>query len=269
MKLIILIVIAALILSYIYLTAPGMAGRKKVHPFFGVKWAHRGLHDMENGVVENSMTAFRRAVEAGYGIELDVHLTRDGKVVVFHDDTFERLCGVEGTVEDTDYSVMKEYFLGESGERIPLLSEVLDMVDGRVPLLIEVKLPGTDTRLCKVLVEELESYDGQYMIQSFNCLALRWLRKHKREVPRGQLSANLTKSDSKPHFFFRFCVKYLLSNWVGRPDFISYKWADRKNPGLWLNKALFRVPSAAWTLHGDQDMKAARGCFDMYIFELN
>lgn len=269
MRLILLLILAGIVLSYIYLTAPGISGRKKVNPFFGVKWAHRGLHDMEQGIVENSMSAFQRAVEEGFGIELDVHLTRDKKLVVFHDDTFDRICGVPGCVEKTDYSVMEQYRLAGTEDGIPLLQDVLAMVDGKVPLLIEVKLPDTNLEVCRVLAKELEGYKGSYMVQSFNCLVLRWMKKYRASVPRGQLSANLTKSESKPHFFFRFCVKYLLSNWICRPDFISYKWADRRNPGLWVNKVLFRTPSAAWTLHGDGDLSAARGQFDMYIFELN
>ncbi len=108
---------------------------------FGVKWAHRGLHDIKKGIPENSIPAFQAAIEAGYGIELDVHLTKDGKLVVFHDDDFRRICGEKGKVEETDYARMRTYRLSRTGEKIPLLSEVLRLVDGKVPLLIEVKLP--------------------------------------------------------------------------------------------------------------------------------
>ena len=107
------------------------------------------------------------------------------------------------------------------------------------------------------------------MIQSFNCLVLRWLKKHRGEIPRGQLSSNLTESEKTPHYLLRFCVKYLLSNWICRPDFISYKWADRKNPGFWLNRVVFRAPTAAWTLHGERAVKEAGRKVDMMIFELN
>ena len=109
----------------IFLLAPRLSGRKRVHPFLGVKWAHRGLHDKKRGIPENSFPAFRAAIEAGDGIELDVHLTKDGQLVVFHDDTFERICGRRGRVEDTSYEEMQKYRLAETKERIPLLSEVL------------------------------------------------------------------------------------------------------------------------------------------------
>ena len=96
-------------------------------------------------------------------------------------------------MEDTSYEEMQKYRLAETKERIPLLSEVLQLVDGKVPLLIEVKLPNTDTKICRKLDEELRKYHGEYMIQSFNSLVLRWMKKHRNEIPRGQLSENLTK----------------------------------------------------------------------------
>ena len=134
-----------------FLLAPRMSGRERVHPFFGVKWAHRGLHNMKKGIPENSMKAFQAAVDAGDGIELDVHLTKDNQIVVFHDDTFERVCGKKGTVEETTYTEMKKYFLSGTKERIPLLKDVLKTVDGKVPLLIEVKLPSANTKVCQRL----------------------------------------------------------------------------------------------------------------------
>lgn len=268
-SIILLAVILFVIAALVFLLAPRLSGRRRVRPFLGVKWAHRGLHDIEKGCPENSLPAFEAAARSGYGIELDIHLTRDGEIVVFHDDTFDRLCGQPGCVEETDYETMKKYSLGGTTEKIPTLSEVLALVRGRVPLLIEVKLPSADTKICGKLISELEGYEGKYMIQSFNCLALRWLKKYHGEIPRGQLSANLTRSDKTPHYFLRFCVKYLLSNFLCRPDFISYKWADRKNPGFWANRVLFGAPAAVWTLHGERDMHAAKRHFDMFIFEMN
>lgn len=264
-----LCVIIGLMGMLVFLLAPRLSGRRRVHPFLGVKWAHRGLHDKKHGIPENSLPAFRAAIDAGDGIELDVHLTKDEKLVVFHDDTFDRICGHGGKVEETSYEEMRQYTLGGTKERIPLLSEVLRMVDGKVPLLIEVKLPSADTKICRKLDEEMSGYRGKYMIQSFNSLVLRWMKKHRNEIPRGQLSENLTKNDRTTHYVLRFCVKYLLSNCMCRPDFISYKWADRKNPGLWINRVLFRTPAAAWTLHGEKDVRAARRSFDMYIFEMS
>lgn len=163
---------------------------ERVHPFLGVKWAHRGLHDKKRGIPENSFPAFRAAIEAGDGIELDVHLTKDGQLVVFHDDTFERICGRRGKwkilhmkrCRSTDLRRQKRGFH---------YCQVLQLVDGKVPLLIEVKLPNTDTKICRKLDEELRKYHGEYMIQSFNSLVLRWMKKHRNEIPRGQLSKGI------------------------------------------------------------------------------
>lgn len=267
MWLIILICLLFLAFFYLFLVAPRLGGREKLIAFLGVKWAHRGLHNIKEGIPENSMAAFRAAAAGRYGIELDVHLTRDGQIVVFHDDTFERVCSQKGTVEETDYQTMKEYTLLGTEEHIPLLRDVLRFVDGRVPLLIEVKLPTTDTRICEKLIEALNGYEGKYLIQSFNCFVLRWLKKYRKDVLRGQLSENLTRSGHKPHYVFRFSVKYLLTNAFCRPDFISYRMSDTANISLWLNQYLFRAPIAVWTLRGDCAMQRAKRHYQMYIFE--
>ncbi len=267
MYLIALLAVICIVLLFAFLTAPRLSDRRRMRPFLGIKWAHRGLHDIRKGIPENSFPAFHAAAEKGYGIELDVHMTRDRQLVVFHDDTFERVCGCRGVVEQTDYVELSRYNLCGTKEKIPLLRDVLRRVNGKVPLLIEVKLPNSDTEICRRLDQVLKGYKGAYMIQSFNSLVLRWLKKHSRETLRGQLSANLTRSDDTPHYLLRFCVKYLLSNCMCRPDFISYKWADRKNLGFRLNRMLFRTPSAVWTLQGDKDVREAKRKFDMFIFE--
>ena len=107
------------------------------------------------------------------------------------------------------------------------------------------------------------------MVQSFNSLVLRWMKKHRNEIPRGQLSENLTRKPDTTHYALRFCVKYLLSNCICRPDFISYKMEDSKNLSLWMQKHIFHVPIAAWTLHGEEMLQRAKSRFDMYIFEKN
>ena len=266
----ILIVLLVLLLGNVillYLLAPRLSGRRRVHPFFGVKWAHRGLHDIKKGIPENSIPAFQAAIEAGYGIELDVHLTKDGKLVVFHDDDFRRICGEKGKVEETDYARMRTYRLSRTGEKIPLLSEVLRLVDGKVPLLIEVKLPSADTEVCRRLDEELQGYRGKYMVQSFNSLVLRWMKKHRNEIPRGQLSENLTRKPDTTHYALRFCVKYLLSNCMCRPDFISYNLLFQGDISLKLAHGLFHAPCAAWVLRSEKELEQCQKQFCMYIFE--
>ncbi len=264
-------IITAVVIVYLYLfmIAPRMTQRGLMKPFLGTHWAHRGLHCIEKGIPENSMKAFRMAVKEGFGIELDVHLTRDEKLVVFHDDTLKRVCKRPGKVEDMTYEELKSCYLSGTSERIPLFSSVLKYVDGRVPLLIEVKLPTQDTKICARLSEELADYKGAFLIQSFNSLVIHWYKKHRPKVLRGQLSSNLVKSDRSPHYLLRFCVKYLLSNCYTRPDFISYKLQDSHNLSLWLIQHLFLSPVAVWTLKTAEEAEEAERRFDMYIFEGN
>lgn len=252
---------------YLFLIMPRLSRRGEIQPFLGTRWAHRGFHCIENGVPENSMAAFKMAVKKGCGIELDVHLTKDKKLVVFHDDTLERMCSKPGIIEELSYPELAKCYLKGTSEKIPLLKDVLAYVKGRVPLLIEIKLPSKNTEICVQLVKVLQEYTGPFLVQSFNCLSLRWLKKYEGDILRGQLSSNLVKSDKAPHRFVRFCVKHLLTNFICRPDFISYKLEDTKNISLWiLNKAL-SVPVAVWTIRAGDAMKRAKETFDMYIFE--
>lgn len=252
---------------YLFMIMPRMTKRKQMKLFMGQKWAHRGLHCVEKGIPENSMAAFKQAVKEGYGIELDVHLTKDGRLVVFHDDTLKRVCGKEGRIEDMSYEELQQCYLSGTSEKIPLFSSVLSYIKGRVPLLIEVKLPSQNTDICVHLEDQLRGYTGPYLIQSFNCLVLRWLKKYRKDILRGQLSSNLVKSDHSPHYILRFCVKYLLSNCITRPDFISYKLKDSRNVSLLVLHSLLFTPVAVWTLRTAQAMEQAVKQYDMYIFE--
>ena len=123
----------------VFLLAPGHASRRQKAPFLGMNFAHRGLHSRDKSVPENSIAAFRLAARAGYGVELDVHLSRDGQVVVFHDDTLERVCGVSGQVEDYTFQELQQFRLCGTEERIPLLSDVLGVIRGRGPIILELK----------------------------------------------------------------------------------------------------------------------------------
>ena len=170
-------IIAALVL-YIYLIFPETRRKREIWKYRGTQWAHRGLHENQAGIPENSMAAFRQAIRAKMGIELDVHLTRDHKLVVFHDDTLQRMCGVSGSVEEKTWEELKTLHLLDTAESIPLLKDVFHLVKGKVPILIEVKLLTEDTAICRFLVEELKAYGGQVLVQSFNSLVLQIGRAH-------------------------------------------------------------------------------------------
>ena len=241
--------------------------REQMRPFLGRAYAHRGLHDTENLIPENSMSAFKEAVKHKLAIELDIHLTRDKKVVVFHDELLKRMCQVPGTIEDSTYEELQKLRLLHTDERIPLFTEVLDYIAGRVPLLIELKLPSGDMSLCFFAAALLRDYKGPYMVQSFNSLGIRWFRKNEPSVLRGQLSNALTKDKNSAPYIVRFCVQHLLTNVLCRPDFISYKLKDTKNLSVFLTDKLLGTPTAVWTLRSKSDCIKAIQKFDMYIFE--
>lgn len=257
----------AVCLLYLALLLPRFSKRKEVLHFNHQSFAHRGFHSSGRLTPENSIPAFKEALKRHLGIELDVHLTKDGKVVVFHDDDLLRMCHMSGTIESMTYDELRRLNLGNTSEHIPLLTEVLSLVSGRVPLLIELKLPGKDTSLCKKTQEILDSYKGPYMVQSFNTLVLHWYRTNAPYVLRGQLSSNLMKDKEKNVMFLRFLSRFLLLNLLGRPDFISYKYKDRKNPSLFLLQYLYRTPIAVWTLRNVNDYNAAKESYNIMIFE--
>lgn len=261
------IIVLSIAFLYLLLIMPGMSRRQALAPFFRLNFAHRGLHDISRGIPENSMLSFREAVRHNFAIELDIHLTNDNKVVVFHDESLKRICHLDETVENSSYESLRQLYLSGTSERIPLLSEVLDYVDGRVPLLIELKLPSRDTRLCRYALELLENYKGPFLVQSFNSLGIRWFQKNAPQILRGQLSSALTRTNPENPFPARFCVEHLLTNIFCRPDFISYKLADADNLSIFLNRHLYRVPVAVWTLRDTQSYQKARKHYDMYIFE--
>ena len=266
------ILAAPAVLSGLYLLAvmPRITGKPDMTPFETRFYAHRGLHDNHSQAPENSMAAFQKAVDAGYGIELDVQLTADKVPVIFHDFTLERMCGVKGYVKDYTYAQLRKLKLLDSGETIPSLREFLDMVDGRVPLLIEYKSNDTDMTVCRKVDPMLRTYKGVYCIESFNPLVLLWYRKHRARVMRGQLSdvfyrepeySTLTKA--APMLPFQF----LLANSLSKPDFIAYNHLYKNNISRRLCRNLYRAKAAAWTIKSRKELAEAEQGFDVFIFD--
>lgn len=261
---VIFILIAGL---YLYAVFPETARKDRTLSYKGTMFAHRGYHCREKNIPENSMAAFRAALNKNYGIELDVHLTSDSQVVVFHDDTLVRMCGINKRPEKMTLFELKGCSLLGTAEHIPAFEEVLKLVDGQVPLLIELKLPDRSDALCRQTYELLKDYRGPYLIQSFNTLGLHWFRQNAPHVLRGQLASNLTKGDRKPHWVFRFLAKHLMLNFWGRPDFISYKLVDIPTFNTTLLRKCFNTPFAVWTLRDRNALKEGVLHYDMQIFE--
>ena len=266
MKLLTAVCIAAII--YLWLIHPRISGerRRRCRSLGSWNYAHRGLWSRAAGIPENSMEAFSRAVSAGYGIELDVHMTADGRLVVFHDEELRRMCGVEGEVEEKTLPELQELRLGGTGHGIPLLSSVLEMVKGRVPLLIELKVPTADISMCPRVWAMLKDYEGDFLIESFNPLAVRWFRRNCPDVIAGQLSARYAKED-KNTSMMKFCSTTLLMNTISRPDFISYNCRHTDVIGYRLNRRFFRVPVFLWTIRTEEDYEECLPQCDGIIFE--
>lgn len=191
---------------------------------FGKYIAHRGLHNEKLWAPENSAEAFRRAVDRGYGIELDVHLTKDGNIVVFHDEGLFRMTGDHRKITDLTVDEIKQLRLRDTSEKIPLLSEVLKIVDGKVPLLIEIKNSTRKIgKLEKQLAYLMKYYKGYWAVQSFNPFRLSWFRRNAPKIKRGQLVTIKKKKDG----LFKFLANMVFSNqfwWkhFSKPDFLSY-----------------------------------------------
>lgn len=230
-------------------------------------YAHRGYHNKPT-VPENSMAAFRAAVDRGWGAELDVHLMKDGSLAVIHDSSLLRTAGTDVAVEDLTAAELAAYPLEDSEERIPLLPEVLELFRGKTPLIIELKpVRGNHAALSKAVAELLDSYDGDYCIESFDPRVVRWFRKNRPEVCRGQLAENFLRSETSLPGFMKFLLTGLLLNFGTRPDFIAYKFEDRTCWGMGLCRFLQRPVEVSWTLRNKTDLATAQREGKLVIFE--
>lgn len=261
-----LLLLALLAIVYLFLIAPRLVNKPDVSALMGWHYAHRGLHDNKGDAPENSLLSIKRAVDAGYGIEFDVQLTRDRIPVVFHDETLKRVCGAEGNVRDYTYEELQQFPLLASQERIPLLADVLAAVDGRVPLIIEIKIHEDAAEVCSTADELIAAYKGAYCIESFDPRAVAWYRKNRPQVIRGQLSADFNEP-GKREKFTETLVHHLLTNVIARPDFIAYDHHAKGNLSRTLCRKAFGALSVAWTLKSQQELDENRNDFDLFIFE--
>lgn len=269
MKIILMIVLIVVVL-YLFLILPRLTKQKEAKKFIGRYYTHRGFHNNTSEAPENSLSSFSKAVEGDYGIELDVQLTKDEVMVVFHDEDLRRACGQEGKVKEYTYEELCDFTLFESEERIPTFENVLKLVDGKVPLIVEIKMSDTSLRVCEVVNQQLMNYKGPYCIESFNPIAVRWYKKNNSEVIRGQLSSALNKEMEKKgekKDFTLYLVEYLFTNFLTRPDFIAYNHLYKNNLSRKICRNVFQCLSVTWTIKSEEQLKAAEKNFDIFIFE--
>jgi glycerophosphoryl diester phosphodiesterase len=262
---IIVSVFAVLFLLYV-LSLKGNKKNPETAYFQKVRYAHRGFHSKPT-IPENSLFAFSEAVKRGYGIELDVHLMADGKLAVIHDASLKRTAGTDRIIEEMTEKELADYTLEESDERIPTFSEVLSLVDGKVPLVIELKSEKNTEALCKALINELKDYKGKYCIESFDPRVLFWFRKNRPEITRGQLSKNFIKEPTEHKFHIRFLLTSLLCNFLTNPDFIAYQYSHRKDLCNIIATKFWRLQAVSWTIKNKKDAAKAKSEGAMIIFE--
>lgn len=242
------------------------SGRKELEQLRGWSYAHRGLHG--EGVPENSMAAFRAALENGYGIELDLHLLKDGNLGVMHDSLLNRTTGQAGRMEDLVTEELKDFRLCGTEETIPEFSQVLDLIQGKIPLIIELKSDGhNQEQLAQAVCQVLGGYSGVYCIESFDPTCIAAVRRIHPEIIRGQLAENFMKSRSDLSDVMKFAMTHCLGNILSRPDFIAYKFSDRKDsPSVTLCRRLWKAQGVAWTLRsqGEYDLAVAEGWIPIF-----
>lgn len=225
--------------------------------------AHRGLHDRELGIPENSLPAFARAVEQGKAIELDLHATADNRLVVLHDFQLKRMTGVPGIVEEWTLEDLRKLRLQGTDAHIPTLDEVLELVNGKVPLLLEIKSErlGEVGRLEPVLMKRLASYQGEFILEAFNPDVLVWLHRHAPQYIRGQLG-NLDDENRQ----FKFYSRHLMFNPLSRPDFIAFD-IQKIDYKLRLACKKHGLPLLGWTIRTEAELKKADRLCDGVIYE--
>lgn len=227
--------------------------------FRGLFYAHRGLYDNLHGVPENSLPAFRAAAEKGYGVELDVQLSSDGQVVVFHDDTLDRVCGVHGNVIDYSLTELRQMKLLDTEETIPLFTEVLDVLSqGAGPVIVELKSGKRNNELCEKTRVLLRGYSGVYCVESFDPGIVNWFRKNAPEIIRGQLAMPADHYAAGTNPLLARLLAGCRFSFLNKPDFIAYQVVPRPERVLRMRKK--GVLLIGWTSHGyEKDAKENDG----------
>ncbi len=269
--LIILIVILALAvlltLAWLFCIAPA-APRGDFSALQAYDYAHRGLHEQDRSVPENSLAGFRAAVKAGYGIEWDLQLTKDKKVVVHHDRSLKRMCGADISIGDLTYKELRQYRLLDTEERIPLFSEALKVVGGKTPLIIELKGYDDADMLCPLVWEILKDYRGDYCIESFDPRIVAWFRKYHPHVLRGQLMGHFTGKEPEFNSAIKaFFARNLWTNVWTRPHFEAYDLHFRQNPSHRVACDRLKMQEVSWTIRSAEEYRICKSAGALCIFE--
>lgn len=225
--------------------------------------AHRGLYNKLD-TPENSMKAFENAIIKGYAIELDVNMTFDGYLVVFHDKSLKRMTGIKNDIDELNLNEVKKLKLLGSDNCIPTFEDVLMLVNGKVPLMIEIKTTDRYKELMTKLIKLLEKYKGEYIIESFDPRIIYWLKKNKPNITRGQLSApNIREVKSR---YMKALLGKMAFNFITKPHFVSYLYTE-VNEKFYIKQKRKNRDIAVWTVKNKEEFEKVKDYTDMVIFE--
>ena len=253
------IVLALVILAELWFLALQC---RKNHPALKMlssfRYAHRGLHD-KPAIPENSMAAFRRALDNFCGAELDVHLMADGNLAVIHDCSLKRTAGADVNITDLTVEDLEQYRLEGTEEKIPTFDQVLKLYDGKAPLIIELKADGNNhAALVEAAVKAMEGYNGTWCMESFDPRCVNWLRKHRPDIIRGQLSADFLKTGKNMPLWQRIVMTHNMSHCLTNPDFIAYQFEHRHHTlGNYFSRKVWGILGVSWTIRTKKDYDLA------------
>ena len=255
-----------LVLLYGFFIVPRRAGKEQRAPFSGLMAAHRGLYEKDQSVPENSLEAFSRAANAGYGVELDVQLTKDGQVVVFHDDTVDRMTDRKGRVDSFTLSELQAMPLKGTGHRVPLFTDVMAVLDGVSPTIVELKSTKNYPELCEKTLAILRTLKGPYCVESFDPHIVRWFKKNAPDILRGQLTESFSNwRNGGATLWQAFLMHTLCFNFLTRPQFIAFGRGHR--PLCWFLGRASGAMTVYWTERPDSDHAWLAKRYDCRIFE--
>jgi len=240
---------------------------KKMESFESVYLTHRGLFNNLD-IPENSIKAFKGTVIYGYGTELDVQLTTDNKLVVFHDASLLRMCGIDKKLTDCSYEELLQYNLLDTNEKIPLFKDVLDLLKEDTPLVVEIKPEGDCIRTCEETVKMLKTYDRNYTMESFSPFVVKYLKDKHPEIIRGQLAYNMMIDDaSKENKLIKFICTNLLANFITKPDYVAYDIENMNNLSFRIISKIYKGECVAWTCKSNKDLLKAKQYYKQFIFD--
>ena len=262
-------IVILIIVVYLALIYPNVSSirKEKMRPYEQKYICHRGLYNNKD-VPENSLKAFKLAVENGYGIELDIQITTDNQLVVFHDESLERICGVNKKLNECTFKEIRKLKLLDTDEKIPLFSEVLKVLRPDTPLVIEIKPEGRCLEALDRTVEMMKDYDGLYNIESFNPTVVTSLRHNYPHIIRGQLAYDsIHDPECDLSLVKKIIETYMLCNFLSKPDYIAYECNSYKNLSFQIISRLYKAECIAWTVKSQKQLEELKNLYQCFIFD--